>query len=287
MLLRLSTLATGRTGVRLETAQTLAALLNARHHAGRARVRLARLLRRPRAAGALRAGADGRGGGPRRRRRPDAGRRRARRGRPHAGRARRQGGPGPDQRHRRDARHAGAGHRRPADAAADRRHRRRHVRRGAARHRPGLRRRPPGAAAAARARPRRRANLRALLAGSGVVASAPRTRLQPRPGRLLAALLAAGARRRPRHRRPRGAGRRPRAGLGDRQPGRAATTAGSSRNGNFHGAPVAYVLDFLAIAGRRRGLDGRAAHRPVPRQGAQPRPAAVPRRRPRRRQRAT
>ena len=50
MLLRLSTLATGRTGVREETAQTYAALLNAGHHPGRARVRLARLLRRPRAA---------------------------------------------------------------------------------------------------------------------------------------------------------------------------------------------------------------------------------------------
>ena len=61
MLLRLSTLATGRTGVRRETAELLAGLLNARHHAGRARVRLARLLRRPRPARALRARADGRG----------------------------------------------------------------------------------------------------------------------------------------------------------------------------------------------------------------------------------
>ena len=78
----------------------------------------------------------------------------------------------------------------------------------------------------------------------------PRPRLQPRAGRLLAALLAAGPRRRPRHRRARRAGRRPRAGLGDRQPGGAATRTASGRvesNGNFHGAPVAYVLDFLAI----------------------------------------
>ena len=66
MLLRLSTLATGRTGVRIETAQAYATMLNAGHHAGRARVRLARLLRRPRAARALRAGADGGGAGARR-----------------------------------------------------------------------------------------------------------------------------------------------------------------------------------------------------------------------------
>ena len=44
-----------------------------------------------------------------------------------------------------------------------------------------------------------------------------------------------------------------------RRPGRVES------NGNFHGAPVAYVLDFLAIVGRRR-VDQRASHRPVPRQ---------------------
>ncbi len=46
-------------------------------------------------------------------------------------------------------------------------------------------------------------------------------------------------------------GRRPRAGLGRRQPGGARrdrrASAGCESNGNFHGAPVAYVLDFLAI----------------------------------------
>ena len=57
-------------------------------------------------------------------------------------------------------------------------------------------------------------------------------------------------------------------------------------NGNFHGAPVGYVLDFLAIAVADVASDERAAHRPVPRRGPQPRPAAVPRRRPRRRLRA-
>ena len=44
-------------------------------------------------------------------------------------------------------------------------------------------------------------------------------------------------------------------------------------NGNFHGAPVGYVLDFLAIARRRRRLDERAAHRPDARRQPQLRPA--------------
>ena len=66
MLLRLSTLATGRTGVRPVVATSYARDALRRDHAGRARVRLARLLRRPRAARALRAGADGGGAGARR-----------------------------------------------------------------------------------------------------------------------------------------------------------------------------------------------------------------------------
>ena len=56
----------------------------------------------------------------------------------------------------------------------------------------------------------------------------PRAGLQPGPGRLLAALLAAGARRRPRHRRARRAGRRPRAGLARSTTRWCSTTAGSS-----------------------------------------------------------
>ena len=72
MLLRLSTLSTGRTGVRAATAQAYADLLNAGHHPGGARVRLARLLRRPGPARALRARRHGRGRGPRRRRRAAA-----------------------------------------------------------------------------------------------------------------------------------------------------------------------------------------------------------------------
>ena len=59
MLLRLSTLATGHTGVRLETAEAYASMLNAGLTPDRARVRQPRLLRRPRPAGALRARGDG------------------------------------------------------------------------------------------------------------------------------------------------------------------------------------------------------------------------------------
>ena len=50
MLLRLSTLATGRTGVRVGDRPRLRRAARRRHHARRPRVRLARLLRRPRAA---------------------------------------------------------------------------------------------------------------------------------------------------------------------------------------------------------------------------------------------
>ena len=45
MLLRISTLATGRTGIREGTLAGYVALLNAGHHARRARVRQPRLLR--------------------------------------------------------------------------------------------------------------------------------------------------------------------------------------------------------------------------------------------------
>ena len=75
----------------------------------------------------------------------------------------------------------------------------------------------------------------------------PGAGLQPGPGRLLAALLAAGARRRPRHRRLRRAGRR-RASCAQRVDNPVVLADGRvESNGNFHGAPVAYVLDFLAI----------------------------------------
>ena len=54
-------------------------------------------------------------------------------------------------------------------------------------------------------------------------------------------------------------------------------------NGNFHGAPVAYVLDFLAIVAADLASDLGATHRPVPRPVPQQRTAAVPRRQPGRR----
>ena len=54
-------------------------------------------------------------------------------------------------------------------------------------------------------------------------------------------------------------------------------------NGNFHGAPVAYVLDFLAIVAADVASISRAPHRPVPGPGPQPRAAAVPGPRPGRR----
>ena len=89
------------------------------------------------------------------------------------------------------------------------------------------------------------ANLTALMADSGDRRLAPHRRLQPRPGRLLAALLAAGPRRCARHGGVRRNGGRPRAGSAVDNP----VVVGDhvESNGNFHGAPVAYVLDFLAI----------------------------------------
>ena len=118
MLLRLSTLATGRTGHPPRDRAAAGRPASARHHPGGPRVRLARLLRRPRAAVALRAGPDGRGTGTRADGSPTAGRHRAGRGRAPTGRAGGQGGAGADQRHRRHARHAGAGAARPAEPRA-------------------------------------------------------------------------------------------------------------------------------------------------------------------------
>ena len=135
------------------------------------------------------------------------------RGRAGAGRARRQGGSRADQRHRRDARHAGAGDPRPARAAAHRGRRRRDVasRPSSATDRVFAARAagdPPapgaGAVGGQPHRAARRLRRRRL---------APRPGLQPGPGRLLAALLAAGARRRARHRRVRRGRGRPRAGV--------------------------------------------------------------------------
>ena len=201
-------------------------------HAGGPRVRLARLLRRPGPARPLCAGADGGGRRARRVGCPDAGGRCPRGRRADAGAAAGQGGARADQRHRRDARDARAGGHRPADAAADRRHRRGHECRGPDGHRPGLRRRPPGAAATGGPGPVGRqpdAGARRL----GRDGRPPRGPVPPGPGRLLAALLASGARCRPRHRGARRDHRGARAGQRRRQPGRAGLgptgRAGSSR----------------------------------------------------------
>ena len=70
-----------------------------------------------------------------------------------AGHAAGQGRPGVDQRHRRHARDAGAGTRRSRHARAHRRHRRGDERRGVDGHRSCLRRRPDGVATASAARP--------------------------------------------------------------------------------------------------------------------------------------
>ena len=265
-----------------------AGMLNARHHAGGPRVRLARLLRRPRAAVALRARADGRGRGARRRTATTM----------PAADALAAAGLAPVEL----AAKEGLALINGTDgmlgmlvlAIADlrmllarRRHRRRDVASRAcsaptASSPPTCRR-----CGRTRARPRRRPTCARLLAGLRRSSpSPPRARLQPRPGRLLAALLAPGARRGPRHRRARGAWS-PAASWPRAVDNPVVLDDGRvESNGNFHGAPVGLRARLPRDRRRRRGLDQRAAHRPVPRQGPQPRAAAVPGRRPRRRQRA-
>ena len=119
---------------------------------------------------------------------------------------------------------------------------------GAAGHRPGLRRRAPGAAAAARPGRCRPPTWRALLAGSGVVAAHRGRRLQPGAGRLLAALLARRCTAPPAT--PSSTPRRsPVASWPRRSTTRWCwrTRAGSSPTATSTARPVAYVLDFLAI----------------------------------------
>ena len=132
-------------------------------------------------------------------------------------------------------------------AREGRRHRRGDERRGAARHRPRLRGRPAGAAPAPGPGGVSARNMTRLLAGSAIVASHRRGR-HARAGRLLAALRAAGA----------GAVRDTLDARRARSPSASSRSAIDNpvvlpdgrveSNGNFHGAPVAYVLDFLAIA---------------------------------------
>ena len=245
MLLRLSTLATGRTGVRRETAQLMADLLS---HGITPVVReygslgcsgdLAPLSH---CALALMGEGDVRDAD----RHADAGRRRPRRRRPRARGAGRQGGPRADQRHRRHAGHAGHGDHRPADAAAHRRRRRGDERRGRSSAPTGSSppelqaiRPHPGQALSA-------ANLTALMADSAIVAS-HRTgdcnRVQDAYSLRCSPQVHGAARDTVEHAAT-VAGRELASAidnpvvLGDRV----------ESNGNFHGAPVGYVLDFLAI----------------------------------------
>ena len=98
-----------------------------------------------------------------------------------------------------------------------------------------------------RARPRPPPTCRALLAGSGDRRLPPRPGLQPGPGRLLAALLARRCTAPPAT--PSSTPRRsPARELASAVDNPVVTRDGRvESNGNFHGAPVAYVLDFLAI----------------------------------------
>ena len=105
-----------------------------------------------------------------------------------------------------------------------------------------------------------------------------RSRVHPRPGRLLAALLAAGARRGPRHHRARRAGRLAGAGQRYRQPGGHAGRPG----GEQRQLPRRAGGLRAGLPGHRRrrpGIHRRAAHRPLPGHFAQPRPDRVPGRR--------
>ena len=104
----------------------------------------------------------------------------------------------------------------------------------------------------------------------------PPRRRRPGPGRLLAALHAAGPRRGPGHRRARPGHRRARAGVVHRQPGRAPRRAGRvvrqlPRRAGRRRRRLPGHLD------RRRRRAQRAAHRPPARPEPLARPAAVPR----------
>ncbi len=152
----------------------------------------------------------------------------------------------------------------------------------AARHGRGVRRRPHGAPATARPGRlgREPADAARRLGHHGVP---PRPcRVHARAGRLLAALLAPGARRGPRHGRARRADRVARARGIRRQSGR-----DRRRPRRVERQLPRRAGRVCARLPRDRGsrcrLDLGAAHRPRPRRRAQPRAAPVPRRRGRRR----
>ena len=289
MLLRLSTLASGRTGVRRETAQAYADLLSAGltpvvyeygslgcsgDLAPLAHVALAVM-----GEGQVRT-RDGE--------LQDTGRRAAR-PRPEPGHLRREGGPGPDQRHRRHARPAGARPDRSGPPVPAGRYRRRHERRRAAGHRPRVRRRPAAAAAAPRTGRRGREHARAAgRFGDRGQPPGPRTArvVQDAYSLRCAPQVAGAARDTAAHARM--VAERELASVIDNP---VVTLDGRvESNGNFHGAPVAYVLDFLAIVvadlasiserrtdrfldvARNHGLNAFLAARPRRRQRAHDRP---------------
>ena len=263
MLLRISTLATGRTGVREGTLTAYVAMLNAgitpivheygslgcsgdlaplAHCAlaltGEGTVRDAAGIQRPAAEALAAAGLD-------------------------PGRARREGGAGADQRHGRDARHAGAGDHRSAGAARRGRHRRRDERGRPARHRRRLRRgpaaapSPPGTAGLGR-------QPSVDHGGERDPGVAPYGGLHPGPGRLLVAVLPPGRRGRSGHRRPRGPGRGDRARRGDRQSGGHPRLAGGVQRQLPRRAPGLRAR-LPGHRGRGPGQHLRAPYRPVPR----------------------
>ena len=288
MLLRLSTLATGHTGVRRETAQLLAALLNAG---------ITPVVREYGSLGCsgdlaplahCRAGADGRGRGARRRRRAAC---RPREALPPPASTpvelRSEGGPRADQRHRRHARHAG---RWPCTTCglllAHRRHRGGDDASRGSWAPTGSS--PPICRRCGRIRARRAPppTCRALLAGSDdrLAASGPTHHRVQDAYSLRCSPQVHGAARDTA--RPRRDGRRPRARQRDRQPGRRRRRRpgrSPTATSTVRRSPTSSTSwrSWPPTSPRSVG----AAHRPVPRRRAQPRPAAVPRRRPRRRQR--
>ena len=247
MLLRLSTLATGHTGVRRETAELLADMIShgitpVVHEYGSLGCSgdlapLAHCALALMGEGTVRDAV----------RRPRAGRRGAHRGRAHAGRAGRQGGSRPDQRHRRHARHAGAWRSPTCDGCCVRRTSppRCRSRASSATDRvfaPELQaiRPHPGQALSA-------ANLVALLADSGVVAShrGPDCNRVQDAYSLRCSPQVHGAARDTVEHAATVAGRELASAVDN--PVVLAEEGRVESNGNFHGAPVGYVLDFLAI----------------------------------------
>ena len=160
------------------------------------------------------------------------------------------------------------------DAAGDRRHRRRHERRGPARHRPRLRRRPARAAAAGRPGARRRPTCARCwpAARSSPRTAGPRTRACRTRTRCAA---------RRRSRAPRATPSRTRA-VAERELAAAidnpVVTRGRPRRvqRQLPRRPDRLRARLPGDRRRRCGIDGRAPHRPLPRRLAQPRPAAVP-----------